>query len=795
MRRLTIVLALLLGAAVAVAAGAIVIAMRKADEADAHERVLASRDLAAVAIAKADSMPELAMLLALEAYSRVDDQSAERSYDARNALLVTLERNARLKAVLSNDRGKARAVAFSPDGRLLAIGGADGEPAIWVWNLRRGVPVARPRSIHVTHHVADVAFTPDSRRLLVTGFDQGSLELLSTFNVASGRLRAKPLDITPLLGKTRDDPGRTELSDDGRFAMTHGTHDVLNVWDVSRRKPILELGGFISPVEWSLSRDGRFFAVRQYGDLSVWDLTRGTSVKAPTGNVSALAFSARGPTLAVGTKGRIILWDVVRRRPARAPLRMGQRAVRALAFSPDGRLLASAHANGQVGVWSLARPHPVFRPVRDRGEVSVLRFSPDSRTLEVVRPGGVSYVDAARRMPLLNPVRVGGVTAFSPDGTTLASIAADGVVRLWDLSREVPLDGVVFQLPNPRACCESAESLAFSPGGRTFATGGPDGKVKVWDVARGEQRGTTIGTHADTDARSVSFSPDGRRIVSVGMNDQLRVWDVARRTEVIALPRSGVGHEEDGIFEVEVAFDEAAYTPDGRLVAAAEGGKVWFWDAATFEPRPGLALVGEGIGQVVAFGPDGEMLITGGLLDAHAHLWDARRHIPVGPPLSSGEGLYDLAFSPNGKTIAGAGTDGTVRLWDVSGGTPLARPVLRGHDDIVESVAFTPDGSTLVSGGDDDTVRLWDVAHGMPLGEPLPDASFPQAVTISRDGRWLVSSHYDGTIRSWDPLLLSRDLDAWRARICRVVGRNLTRTEWHQHVGNESHRKTCPNLD
>jgi WD40 repeat protein len=163
--------------------------------------------------------------------------------------------------------------------------------------------------------------------------------------------------------------------------------------------------------------------------------------------------------------------------------------------------------------------------------------------------------------------------------------------------------------------------------------------------------------------------------VSVGQFDQLRLWDVASRTAVIALPRSGVGREEDGIFEVEVAFNEVSFTPDGRMVAAAD---------------EGMIPSGEGFDSEFAFSPDGGMLVTGGPLDGRAWLWDARRHTRIGPPLSSGEGLWDVAFSPDGTTFAGAGTDGTVRLWDVSGGTPLARPVLRDHTDIVESGAFTP---------------------------------------------------------------------------------------------------------
>ncbi len=601
----------------------------------------------------------------------------------------------------------AHRVLFSPDGATLAMIG----PSTSLVDLRDGSVLTLKRRIR---NRGDSAFSPTGDALFGVGSG-----VIGIWECSSGDLRS--LFRLPDTAASLSSPtsslsadgtilahlhAKTVRTKDGRRNIRHDPTRIM-LFDVTTRSYIDELPHDVRIVATAFSADGTKLAAvgtatrataRSPTEVYIWDLERRerVRVKAPTTACQSLALTRDGRVVALGSPdGQITLWDGITG-ARKAPVASYSGPIEALAFSPDGRTLASVSPSADrlstLKLWDVGTGRLLEARPGHPGRATDLAFSPDGASVAV---GGrsVTLWDVRRRVLVGHKGEVHAVAA-SADGA-IFSAGIDRTVRIWDAS-----SGAVRRQLDAHDAAVNA--LALSADGRALASADQSGTVNLWSLTE-EGEPASLSSHEGA-IWALAFSPDGETLASAGDDLVIRLHDPARRRQLAALR----GHS--------LAVYTLAFSPSGFLLASAGlDHDVILWDLS--KNRLAARLAGS-TGRVwsLCFSPDGHTLVSTGS-DGVVWFWDVESGAARTTFRGYGTWSWSAAFSADGKTLALGGDDGKIRL--CSSSTGQLRADLKGHVAPVLALDFV--ASALVSASADGTIRVWDHHETEDLGAAAAD--------------------------------------------------------------------------
>lgn len=606
--------------------------------------------------------------------------------------------------------GEVREVRFSADGRMLAAASDDGLVRLWdVADPHHPTLVGSPLRAYLHGSVQDpdadsVAFSPSGRTLAAGSADGlwvwDITQLKEPRTLSSPSPSAKPV-------------GDVVFSPDGNTLATVTSLESIRLWKVADRQPPRAVGKpLVQPYD------------KPYDEHK--------------NGVVSLAFSPDSKTLVTADQD-VRLWDVSNpARPQARPKHLTGHAdsVQGIAFNKDGTVLASVGADAVVQLWNVAdinnpAPHtPSLLGHNPHHTVYAVAFSPDGRYMASGSNNGDLLL---WRLPSgLLPGRAGQVSSLAshPQRDVVASASWDGRVRLWDISTPAKARQIGAPLSDARDDKDRSGStsgidfsiVTFSRDGHLLAAGGsgtPRDGVRLWntaDLSRPKPLGTITTYSKLSDLHSLALSPDGQTL-AVAESERMTLFDISRPDHPTPIGRPLIGPIDIWDEDHEDPVHALSFSPDGHLLAAVDPSSLRLWDV-TKPARPHdlktVHAAGAGLTDL-RFLPHGRTVVTSDF-DGSMYLWDVSkpsRPTRIGKPLTGhDDGVHSIAVARDGRLLASAGDDQKIRLWDLSSLTrpkPLGQ-ALTGHPRTITSLALNSSGRVLISSGGEGTTRLWPLA-------------------------------------------------------------------------------------
>lgn len=656
------------------------------------------------------------------------------------------------------------AVAFSPDGRLLATGSDDPDGFVQLWDVATG-----RKTVSMSGHddgVLSVSFSKDGGKLLTASYDKSA----RLWEVATGQELRSFRGHTWWVWQAAFSPDESQI-------VTASQDGTAVVWDLDDQshKPRPPFTGHRGPVYCAaFAPDGKSVVTGGYDRrLLVWrpDLVeppdfsnlasqdRDGDAKAPVvppakyrelGShataVTTLAFSQEGALLLSTSQDNTArLWDFASGNPIQT-FRGHGGWVRGGVLTPDGRRLLTASHDATVREWSLSG-YEELRALQGRqltghnDAVLAAAFSPDQKLVVTASRDRTARTWDARTGQAQQTFEEGhaflaSTAVFFGHGRKLLTAAVDNSARIWDVATGSELSRL-----NRTG---RAAAAAVSHHERWFATGGNDKQAQLWDAASGQLLKSFPDHNAEVTA--VAFSPDDRLLATGDAKGNGVLWNVDTGERIHTLK----GHTRR---IVAIAFRDNGT----KLLTASGDNTVGQWDVATGQELSPSILKHPDAVLTMALSADETRLVTS-CGDRLIRLWDLQTNTvtrTIGPFV---ETVHSLALSTDGQRLLTAqSADRTVRLWDLSDGRELQAPSpdgglgplvdLKRTGGLLWAAVFAPGEEILTVGGSD--ARLWDLKTGRERMSFSPHGAVASA-SFSPDGRWIVTGSWDNSAKIWD---------------------------------------------